>query len=214
MTAMNALSLAGLLGLGALHGINPGMGWLFAVAKGLQERQRRAVWRAVLPLAAGHALGIGVTIAVAMMAGLALEPAKLRWVVAALLLATGVWHLVRPTHLSAGGMRIGPREIALWSFLMSLAHGAGLMVVPLVLAGKGEAAQHAHMHHASLAGGLAELPGVVATLTHTFGYLTVTALVALVVYERLGLRMLRSYWFNLDALWAVALVVTAGVVVW
>lgn len=210
MTAMDAMSLAGLLGLGALHGINPGMGWLFAVAKGLQERRRRAVWHAVVPLAAGHALGIGATIAVAMMAGLALEPAKLRWVVAALLLATGAWHLLRPTHLSAGGMRIGPRDIALWSFLMSLAHGAGLMVVPLVLASGG--AHAAHVHHASMAGAL-DVPAL-ATLAHTAGYLGVTALVAIVVYEKLGVRFLRTYWFNLDAAWAVALVVTAGVMVW
>ena len=207
---MSFLSLAGVLGLGALHGINPGMGWLFAVAKGLQERQRRAVWRAVGPLAFGHALGIGVTIAVAMLAGLALEPAKLKWLVAALLLGTGLWHLVRPTHLSAGGMRIGPRAIATWSFLMSLAHGAGLMVVPLVLGRDGGMEHQAHVHHASLVGG----PVVTATLLHSAGYLAVTALVAIVVYERLGLRLLRSYWFNLDALWAVALIVTAAVVVW
>jgi hypothetical protein len=205
---MDTPALAGLLGLGALHGINPGMGWLFAVAKGLQERQRRAVWRAVVPLAAGHALGIGATILVALMAGLALEPARLRWAVAALLLATGAWHLVRPTHLSAGGMRIGPRQIATWSFLMSLAHGAGLMVVPLVLADRSAMPSHDHMHHASLTGG----PAVTATLLHSAGYLAVTALVAIVVYERLGLRLLRSYWFNLDALWAAALMVTAGVV--
>ena len=205
---MDTLGLAGLVGLGALHGINPGMGWLFAVAKGLQERQRRAVWLAVGPLAVGHALGIGVTIAVAMLAGLALDPAKLQWLVAALLLGTGVWHLVRPTHLSAGGMRIGPRAIATWSFLMSLAHGAGLMVVPLVLARDEVMAHQAHVHHASLTGG----PAVTATLLHSAGYLAVTALVAIVVYERLGLRLLRSYWFNLDALWAVALIVTAGVV--
>ena len=207
---MSFLSLAGVLGLGALHGINPGMGWLFAVARGLQERQRRAVWRAVGPLAFGHALGIGVTIAVAMLAGLALEPANLKWLVAALLLGTGLWHLVRPTHLSAGGMRIGPRAIATWSFLMSLAHGAGLMVVPLVLGRDEVMAHQAHVHHASLIGG----PVVTATLLHSAGYLAVTALVAIVVYERLGLRLLRSYWFNLDALWAVALIVTAAVVVW
>jgi len=84
----------------------------------------------------GHALGIGVTVAVALVAGLALDPAKLKWIVAGLLLATGTWHLIRPTHVSAGGMRIGARAIATWSFLMSLAHGAGLMVVPLVLAGR------------------------------------------------------------------------------
>jgi hypothetical protein len=210
VTEMSFLSLAGVLGLGALHGINPGMGWLFAVAKGLQERQRRAVWRAVGPLAFGHALGIGVTIAVAMLAGLALEPAKLKWLVAALLLGTGLWHLVRPTHLSAGGMRIGPRAIATWSFLMSLAHGAGLMVVPLVLGRDGGMEHQAHVHHASIIGG----PVLTATLLHSAGYLAVTALVAIVVYERLGLRLLRSYWFNLDALWAVALIVTAAVVVW
>jgi len=210
MPDMGAMSLAGLVGLGALHGINPGMGWLFAVAKGLQERERRAVWRAVGPLAAGHAAGIGATLLVASIAGLVLEPAKLKWVVAALLLATGVRHLVRPTHLSAGGMRIGPRDIATWSFLMSLAHGAGLMVVPLVLAGR--PAPHAHLQHATLVGAL-DAPAV-ATLAHTAGYLAVTAAVALLVYERLGLRLLRSYWFNLDALWAVALVVTAVVVAW
>jgi len=209
---MEALPLAGLLGLGALHGINPGMGWLFAVAKGLQERRRRAVWRAVVPLAAGHALGIGATVAVALVAGLALDPARLKWVVAGLLLATGAWHLIRPTHVSAGGMRIGARAIATWSFLMSLAHGAGLMVVPLVLAGGDTGSHAAHAHHASA--GFAASPGVTATLVHTLGYLAVTALVALVVYERLGLRLLGRYWFNLDALWAVALVVTAGVVVW
>ncbi|HMU62477.1 MAG TPA: hypothetical protein PKA66_11895 [Gemmatimonadales bacterium] len=212
MTAVEALPLAGLLGLGALHGINPGMGWLFAVAKGLQERRQRAVWHTVIPLAAGHALGIGVTVAVALLAGFALDPARLKWVVAGLLLATGAWHLVRPTHVSAGGMRIGARAIATWSFLMSLAHGAGLMVVPLVLAG-GDAGVHAvHAHHA--AAGLAPSPGITATLVHTLGYLVVTTVVAVVVYERLGLRLLRRYWFNLDALWAVALVVTAVVVVW
>jgi hypothetical protein len=208
MTAMSALPLAGLVGLGALHGINPGMGWLFAVAKGLQERDRRAVWRAVGPLGAGHALGIGVTLLVASLAGQVLDPARLKWLVAALLLGTGLWHLVRPTHLSAGGMRIGPRDIAAWSFLMSLAHGAGLMVVPLVLAGGH--APHGHVHHASMAGAL-DAPAL-ATLAHTAGYLGVMALVAFVVYEKLGVRFLRSYWFNLDAVWAVALVVTAGVV--
>ena len=211
MTTMGTLPLAGLLGLGALHGINPGMGWLFAVAKGLQERDRRAVWRAVGPLAAGHALGIGVTLAVAAVAGLVLAPATLKWFVAALLFGMGLRHLIRPRHVSAGGMRIGPRDIALWSFLMSLAHGAGLMVVPLVLAGAKAPAAH-HVHHASIAGAL-DVPAF-ATLAHTAGYLGVTALVAIVVYERLGVAMLRRYWVNLDAVWAVALMVTAAVVVW
>ena len=206
---MDALPIATLAGLGALHGLNPGMGWLFAVAKGLQERRRRAVWGAVIPLAAGHALGIGATLAAALLAGVALDPATLRWLVAALLLGAGIKHLVRPSHLSAGGMRVGPRDIARWSFLMSIAHGAGLMVVPLVPArGAG-----VHVHHASLAGAL-DVPAVGATLAHTAGYFLVLLLVAVTVYERLGLGLLRRYWFNLDALWAGALVVTAVVVVW
>lgn len=212
MTTTDAVQLAGLFGLGALHGINPGMGWLFAVAKGLQERSRREVWRAVVPLAAGHALAVGATVTVALIVGVAVEPARLKWVVAGLLLATGIWHLVRPTHVSAGGMRIGPRAIATWSFLMSMAHGAGLMVVPLVLAGGAGDAMGGHAHHA--AAGLALPPELAATLVHTGGYLVVTALVALVVYDRLGLRLLRRYWFNLDALWAFALMVTAAVLVW
>jgi len=212
MTSADWLPLAGLLGLGALHGLNPGMGWLFAVARGLQERRRRAVWRAVVPLAAGHALGIGVTVAIALVAGRALDPARLKWVVAGLLVGTGAWHLIRPTHVSAGGMRIGPRAIAAWSCLMALAHGAGLMVVPLVLAGGEVAAGSPHAHHATLA--LTSSPGVTATLVHTVGYLAAMTAIALVVYERLGLRLLGRYWFNLDAFWAAALVITAIVVVW
>jgi len=212
VTTAHVVQLAGLFGLGALHGINPGMGWLFAVARGLQERSRREVWRAALPLAAGHALAIGATVTVALIVGVALDPERLKWTVAGFLLATGLWHLVRPTHVSAGGMRIGPRAIATWSFLMSLAHGAGLMVVPLVLAGAGVDKRAVHAHHA--ASGMVVSPELAATLVHTAGYLVVTVLVALVVYDRLGLRLLRRYWLNLDALWAFALILTAGLLVW
>lgn len=201
-----------LLGLGAVHGLNPGMGWLFAVALGLQERNGRAVWRALPPLAAGHAAAIGVAVAVVGIAGLVIPADALRWVVAGLLLALGVSRLVRGRHPRWGGMRVGPRDIAVWSFLMAAAHGAGLMVLPVLL--EGQAPATAHAHHAggvATAAGAAPLGGLAATLAHTVGYLVVCGVVAVLVYRRMGLRWLRRGWVNLDVVWAAALVVTAVV---
>jgi hypothetical protein len=122
-----------LFGLGALHGLNPGMGWLFAVALGLQERSARAVWRALLPLGAGHALAIAAAVVPAALIGLVLPVAALKWLVAAALLAFALYRIWRPRHLHFGGMRVGLRDLTLWSLLMASAHGAGLMVLPLLL---------------------------------------------------------------------------------
>ena len=124
---------AALLLLGVAHGVNPGMGWLFAVALGLQQQDRRAVWRALLPLAMGHMLAIAAAVGLAAAAGVVLAPAQLRWLVAAALLAMGVFHLVRHRHFNWGGMRVGARDLTIWSFLMASAHGAGLMALPVVL---------------------------------------------------------------------------------
>jgi hypothetical protein len=204
--------------LGAWHGINPGMGWLFAVALGLQGRERRAVWRALPPLALGHALAIGATVALAGVVGLVLRPAHLRWLVAATLLAFGLARLVRSRHPRFGGMCVGPRDLTVWSFLMASAHGAGLMVLPLVfgildaphaghaayaMTGPGQAG-----HAAALLSGR-QGAALAATLLHTACYFIVMGVVAAVVYERLGLRLLRTVWFNLDLVWAAALIVTA-----
>ena len=98
-------------------------------------------------------------------------------------------------------MQVGFRDLTIWSFLMASAHGAGLMVLPVVLAGS-----HAH-HHVASAG----VTGVWATLIHTLGYLTVTAAAALLVYKKFGLAMLRRSWINLDLIWAIALIVTGCV---
>jgi hypothetical protein len=121
-----------LLLLGALHGINPGMGWLFAVALGLQEEDGRAVWRSLLPLAIGHGLAIAVTVALAVIVGLVLSPEVLRWIVAGALFGMGVFQLRRHRHPRWGGMRVSMRDLAIWSFLMAFAHGAGLMALPFV----------------------------------------------------------------------------------
>jgi hypothetical protein len=125
-------SWTALLLLGALHGINPGMGWLFAVALGLQEQDGRAVWRSLLPLAIGHGLAIAVAVALAAVAGLVLSPENLRWIMAGALFGMGIFHLRRHRHPRWGGMRVGMRDLVIWSFLMASAHGAGLMALPFV----------------------------------------------------------------------------------
>ena len=122
-----------LAGLGALHGLNPGMGWLFAVALGLQERNVRGVWRALLPLSLGHALAIVVVIVPAALAGLVLPPATLKWLVAGALLTFALYRIWRRTHPHWGGMQVGMRDLTIWSLLMATAHGAGLMVLPVLL---------------------------------------------------------------------------------
>jgi len=185
--------------LGAYHGINPGMGWLFAVARGMQEHRTRAVAWSLPPIALGHALSIGVVVLVARLAQVALPLMYIRIGVAAALVGLGVYKLIRSRHFHWGGMQVGFRELTIWSFLMASAHGAGLMVLPVVLAGP-------HAHHQ-----IGAVNGVWATLIHTLGYFTVTAAVALLVYQKFGLAMLRRSWINLDLIWAVALVVT-GVV--
>ena len=203
-----------LLLLGAAHGINPAMGWLFAVARGLQRRDRREVWRALGPLAAGHAVAIAVAVAAALALGEVLPVRWLRWVVAATLVAVGVDGLTRHRHVSLGGMRVGARELATWSFLVASVHGAGLMVLPFVLGARGTSpAMFHHRHDASVAlAGAAPIDplGVIAPLIHTLGYLLVTAAIAVVVYEKVGLGILRRAWINVNVLWAASLIV-AGV---
>lgn len=214
-----------LLLLGAVHGLNPGMGWLFAVALGLQRQDRRAVWRALVPLAAGHALAIGTAVGLAFALGVVLPPRPLQWLVAAALLGLGAFHLRGHRHLrwSGAGMNVGARDLTIWSFLMASAHGAGLMVLPFVL-GAAAPAQGA-MHHGHMAAvgamvtpraaGIAGLDSaaIVAPLVHTAGYLAVTVILAVVVYEKVGLRILRSAWINVNALWCVTLIGAAVLVV-
>ena len=198
-----------LLALGAGHGINPAMGWLFAVALGLQRESRAAVWGALGPLALGHALAIAAAIVAAGLVGQIVPLEVLRWTTALFLIGLGAYRLIRSRHIRFGGMQVNGRELATWSFLMASSHGAGLMVLPLVL---GNLPSSGHAHHraaASVMGvGNVEWIGVFPALVHTAGYLLMTGVIAVVVYERVGLRFLRTAWVNLDLIWAVALMVT------
>ncbi|GAA5078870.1 amino acid permease [Thermocatellispora tengchongensis] len=191
---MDAVSVLVLAGLGAFHGLNPAMGWLFAVALGLQERSRAAVLRALPPIVLGHAGSVLVTLALVTAARLAAPPRAVAYGAAALVCGFGVWRLVRRRHPRWVGMRVTRWELAGWSFLMSSAHGAGLMLLPVTLGGGGTAVL-------TLTAG-----AVAAAAVHTLAMLAVLAGVAVLVYERLGVAVLRRAWINLDVVWAVALI--------
>jgi hypothetical protein len=194
--------------LGAYHGINPAMGWLFAVALGLQEQKGSTVARSLVPIAIGHALAVGGVVAIAVILGMALPLVMIRWIVAAMLVALGIYFLVRHTHPRWVRMKVGFRDLTVWSFLMASAHGAGLMLLPVLLGGSTAEAsgQMSGHHHLSMGGGA--MAGIFATGVHTAAYLAVTGVVAWVVYKKLGLALLRKTWFNVDLLWAAALVAT------
>lgn len=204
-----------LLLLGAVHGLNPGMGWLFAVALGMQQQDSRAVWRALPPLAAGHAGAILIAVGLTAGAGLVIPLQVLKWIIAAMLMALGLRQLLRHGHWARGGMRAGPRDLALWSFLMATAHGAGLMAIPFALQVTGSglpapAHHHTQLSVAGMAGLGAQGTGLAASMIHGAGYLLVTGVIALLVYRRLGLHLLRKAWINLDRIWAGALIATGG----
>jgi len=199
--------------LGAYHGINPAMGWLFATALGMQKKSVVAVWQSLVPIAAGHFIAIGMVVAAAMVVGAVLPLRYVKIGAACVLLGFGLQRLIRKSHPRWGGMQIGFRDLCIWSFLMASAHGAGFMLLPVLL--KMSALHTAtdtgslgpHFHGVELAG---PWTAFTALLVHTLGYLLITGVIALVVYEKVGLEVLRKTWVNLDLIWAAVLIVTAG----
>jgi hypothetical protein len=206
---LSAAAIWLMLLLGGYHGLNPGMGWLFAVALGMQEQKAATVLRSLVPIALGHALAVGGAVAVAVLLGVSLPVVVLRSVVAVLLVGLGVFFLMKHWHPRWVRMQVGFMDLMLWSFLMATAHGVGLMVVPVLLRGGSTQAyggmpsgDRAHLAAAS------PLAGLFATAVHTAGYLAVTGLLAWIVYRKVGLAVLRKAWLNVDLLWAMALVAT------
>ena len=206
MSGETTMSWAMLMALGAFHGINPGMGWLFAVALGMQEGRRGAVLRALVPLAAGHALAVAVAVGAALAIGFAIPLAWLRWPIASVLVSLGMLRFFRHRHPRWGGMRVSMGGLTVWSFLMATAHGSGLMVVPVFM-GMSMSAAAEHTHHMQ-GGGAGTGAAFLATGLHAIGYLMVTAFVAVLVFEKLGVGILRRAWINLDLIWSAALVAT------
>jgi len=202
-------------GLGLFHGVNPAMGWLFAVALGLQEQKRAGVLRALPPIVLGHALSIGIIIAAVLVARISLPHRILKIAAAAILFAFGLYRLFRSRHPNWVGMRVGFGDLTLWSFIMASAHGAGLMLVPFFLTSPDKPnTHHSYSHSGEHMLGFANFSGpsllTASVAVHTLGYLLMTALVAILVYEKLGVGMLRRAWFNIDLVWMVALMVTGA----
>lgn len=212
-----------MFGLGAYHGINPAMGWLFAVALGMQEKSRRGVLRAMPPIALGHLLSIGIIVSLLWLARASLPERPLRYGAAAIVFAFALYRLVRSRHPTWVGMRVGFQDLTLWSFLMASAHGAGLMLVPVLLAWPGgdgaqfpgRAGYSPHASHLALLrmGANSPLQWLAAAGIHTIGYLSLAMLIALLVYEKLGVAILRRAWFNLDLVWFMALMVSVVVII-
>jgi hypothetical protein len=200
----------GLLLLGAYHGLNPAMGWLFAVALGMQEKSGRAIVRSLLPLGMGHLASVAAVVGLVQVARLTLPIGTIRLIAGVILVGYGVYKLLR-RHPRWVGMRVGTKDLAFWSFLMASAHGAGLMLLPFVLANSDSSVPAEYHHHMAMAS-MMPAPSSVFTQwwfsagLHTLGYLGVTALVALVVYYKAGVAMLRKAWFNFDLLWVGALI--------
>lgn len=200
-----------LAGLGAFHGVNPAMGWLFAVALGLQSGERGAVARALPPIALGHAGSIAIVAIIVVLAQTAFDPLPLQLAAAVTLIGFGLYRLLRShRHRFRAGMLAGAGDLVVWSFLMATAHGAGLMIVPVLLklplcAPPGMTAADAHgALMAALAGSL--WTGLLAVVVHTAAMLLVAGAIAWLVLRWLGLGVLRSSWINLDVLWSTALI--------
>jgi hypothetical protein len=202
-----------LAGLGAYHGVNPAMGWLFAVSRGMQERSRRAVLRSLLPIAIGHEMSIALVAALVGVLSVLTDSSTLRLVAAIALLCFGVFRFVKPhAHFRWTSMRVTDRELTLWSFLMSTAHGAGLMVAPVLIGLQGSLDRSGARAHDQTDLGVLHAPigvGAIGISLHVLAMLAVMGVVAVVVYDRLGLKVLRTAWLNTDRLWAGAFVMAA-----
>ncbi len=190
-------------GLGAFHGLNPAMGWLFAVALGLHRQDRAVVMTALAPIALGHAVSVAAAAGLLVLAGAVAPPGLVRAGAGALLLVWAAYHWrFGHRHRVRFGMLVGFGGLAAWSFLMATAHGAGLMLwpalIPMCLAGE---AGGGNYHGAMVA--TAAAVGV-----HTLTMVATTGLVATLVHDWLGLALLRKAWLNVDALWVSALAAT------
>jgi hypothetical protein len=194
--------------LGAYHGIDPSMGWLFAVGLGLQDRSAARVMWALIPIAVGHLLSIATV--VALVGGLRMtsfNPEYVRYGGSAILIGFGAFRLIWPnSHPRWVAMRVNPAELGLWSFLMASAHGAGLMLFPILMNVMPECGAWLPNHHRLPLFGPSLFTGAMVTLLHTSAMLVVMGTIAIVVYEKVGLAILRSAWINLDTIWASALI--------
>ena len=208
---MNLAPLVTLVVLGAYHGLNPAMGWLFAVSRGMQEGSRRGVLRSLLPIAIGHELALIVVAAVVLLAAEIVDPQALHITAAVVLFSFGIFRFVKPrAHPRWTKMRVNNRELTLWSFLMSSAHGAGLIIAPVLIGiGSASAATDPEDHVPATADVASFAVSGVGLVLHVAAMIAVMAVIAVVVYEKLGVAVLKKAWLNTDQLWASVFIVAA-----
>lgn len=190
--------------LGAWHGLNPAMGWLFCVALGLQQRSRRALFEALAPIALGHALAIAMIVCVVYVVGAVVPFRWLQLGSAAALLGVALRKLYRLRHPTWVGMCVNFWDLTLWSWLMASAHGAGLMVLPVLLGAKSVFCGNISIGTASILT-VQPVMAIGAVAVHTIAHLTTAALIAWIVYDFVGLTILRRSWINLDLIWSFSL---------
>ncbi len=203
-------------GLGAYHGLNPAMGWLFAVSLGMQDRDRRSVTRALMPIAVGHELSIALVAALVIGLGVLTDSTVLHIAAAVVLIAFGIFRFAKPrAHFRWVKGRVNRKELTVWSFLMSTAHGAGLMVAPVLIGtGAAEASAgetHSHAVEEMGLGTLSVPETLLAVSLHVGAMLLVMGVVALLVYDKLGVRILRKAWINSDHLWAASFIAAGAI---
>jgi hypothetical protein len=193
-----------LAGLGAYHGLNPAMGWLFAVALGLHRQSSAAVLMALPPIAFGHLLSIAIVAALVVTMGVMTEERLVRQAAGLLLVGWALYHHVKGhRHRVRVGMTAGAAGLVLWSFLMATAHGAGLMLVPALVP-----LCLIDSPARGLGAGGSLTMALAAVAVHSGAMLAVTAAIAFPVYRWIGLSMLRKAWINTDLLWSAALAAT------
>jgi hypothetical protein len=192
-----------LAGLGAFHGLNPAMGWLFAVALGLHRHSRRMVWLSPLSIAVGHALSIALVAGAFVMAGLAIDLRGLRIGAGLILIGWALYYWrYGHRHRVRTGMQAGLAALAVWSFLMATSHGAGLMLWPVLMPLCFPQAEPFS---------IGALPtALLGIAVHTLAMLVVTTAIAVAVYEWVGVEILRRAWVNVDLIWTVAMIAAGG----
>jgi hypothetical protein len=197
--------------IGLFHGVNPGMGWPLAVSAGLMEKSSRALVAALWPLTAGHLLAmLLVLLPFALLVTLVEWQRQIQIGASLLVIGFGIFRLINRRHPRALA-RIRPTQLGLWSFAVAIAHGAGLMLVPIYL-GLCRASDLDKGHQA--AGALINFNLGMAVLTsvvHSASMIAAGGLSAWLVYRYLGLKFMQRSWFNLETTWAVSLILVGAI---
>ena len=196
---------------GLYHGINPGMGWPLAVAAGLMDKSPRALLAALWPLSIGHlAAMLVVLLPFALLLVLAQWQHQIQAGASLLVIGFGIWRLLNPRHPRVLA-RIRPTHLALWSFVVAIAHGAGLMLVPIYLGlCQTAGADSGHESAAILSAANLEM-AMIVSVVHTLAMVSAGGCSAWLVYRYLGLRFVSQSWFNLDTVWALSLILVGAV---